>query len=248
MTKVPPRVRTLVAAIALTVAFLLALPGAVAHAASPTLEPTPGKPSSGGPGAAVSYDYTWDYSDCQTSSKESDISHLKIVLAWDDSATTPIGFAPVTTNQATHECQGTVSGTVPANATAGDHFPQAYLEDPGRGDEVVPNSNTGKVFQGQQFTVVLAPTPTPQSTPSPTPTDTPAPTDTPTASTVSPTFTATASPVVAANGGGSGSGPPKALLIGLALVLVIAAAVAGTLVVRRRRAAAAGADPFEFLR
>jgi hypothetical protein len=247
MPAVPRNLTRFLVATALVVAVLVAIPSTVAHAASPTLILAPGKPASGGPGAAVTYNYTWDYSDCATNSKESDPSGLKIVLAWDDSATTPIGFAAVTANKAVHECQGTVTGTVPANATAGDHFPQAYLEDPARGDEIVPNSNTGKVFQGQQFTVVLPHT----ATPAPTPTDTPVPTDTPTALTFSPAPTATSTatdsaPVGAAKTGSSG--PPAALLVGIAALLVIGAAVAGAVLLRRRRSRAAADDPFEFLR
>ena len=250
MSKVPSIVKRLVAVIALVLAAALAVPSTVAHAASPTLLLTPGKPTSGGPGAAVTYNYTWDYSDCLTNSKESDPSQLQIVIAWDDTATTPIGFASVTANATSTECGGTVIGKVPANATAGDHFPQAYLEDPNKGDEVVPNSNTGKVYPGQQFTVVLPPTATPVPTPSPTPTDTPLPTDTPTAlTTPTPSGTSSASNAapLATNNTGT-SGPSKALLVGIGLVVLIAAAVAGTVLVRRRRARAAASDPFEFLR
>ncbi len=247
MSELPRTLTRAIAAIALVLAVAVAVPGTVAHAASPTLILTPGKPASGGPGAAATYNYTWDYSDCASNSKESDPSGLKIVLAWDDGATTPIGFAAVVANKSGSECQGTVTGTVPANATAGDHFPQAYLEDPARGDEVVPNSNTGKVFQGQQFTVVLPHT----ATPVPTPTDTPVPTDTPTALTFSPVPTASSSasnsgpPATAATGG---SGPSAGLLVGIAALVLVAAAVAGAVVLRRRRSRAAADDPFEFLR
>lgn len=244
----PPRTlaRALVA-IALVLAVAVAIPSAVAHAASPTLILTPGKPSSGGPGSAATYNYTWDYSDCASNSKESDPSGLRIVLAWDDSATTPIGFAAVMTSKSGHECQGTVTGTVPANATAGDHFPQAYLEDPARGDEVVPNSNTGKVSQGQQFTVGQPHA----ATPAPTPTDTPVPTDTPTALTFSPVPAATSSATAnapPATAGTGGSGPSAGLLVGIAALVLVAAAVAGAVVLRRRRSRAPGDDPFEFLR
>ena len=222
----------------------------VSAAASPTLVRAQGSPSSGGPGTTISYKYTWDFADCANNSKEADPSHLRVVLAWDDSATTPIGFATVMTSAAQFECQGTVSAAVPANATAGDHFPQAYLEDPNHGDEVVPNSNTGKVFAGQQVTVVLPPTPTPAATPSPTPTDTPLPTDTPSDVTFSaapsPTGSgATTVPVAAGNGG---SGPPAALVAVVALVVLVAAVVAAAALMRRRRARSAEADPFEFLR
>jgi hypothetical protein len=248
MRAVPPIVKATIAAIALVLAVTGAVPSMVAHAASPTVTPTPGRPSSGGPGAAATYNYTWDYSDCQTNSKETNPSGLKIVLAWDDSATTPIGFASVTANKDTFECQGTVTGTVPSNATPGDHFPQAYLEDPARGDEVVPNSNSGKAAPGQQFTVVLPPTATPAPTPSPTPTDTPLSTDTPTLTTPAPTATSASNIAPLATNNTGSSGPSKALLVAIGLIVLIAAATGGTVLVRRRRARAAGSDPFEFLR
>ena len=247
MREVPSTVKATVAAIAVFACALAAPPVLDASAsASPTLVLAAGTPASGGPGAAVSYSYTWDYNDCQTNSKESDPSHLTIELAWDDNATTPIGNATVTVNAAAKACGGTVTGKVPANATAGDHFPQAYLVDPARGFEVVPNSNSGKVSPGQQFTVVLTPTATPTPAPTPTPTDTPLPTDTPT-TLPTPTVTgAVSTPSTTATTGGSG--PSKALLAGIAVIVVIAAALAGTLLVRRRRARANAADPFEFLR
>jgi hypothetical protein len=140
---------------------------------------------------------------------------------------------------------------VPANATAGDHFPSASLKEPSsRGNTIVKNSNSGQVSQGQQFSVALPPTATPAPTPSPTPTDTPLPTDTPTALTFSPVPTASSvsntAPIAAANSGGSG--PSKALLVGIGVIVLIAAVVGGTLLVRRRRARAAASDPFEFLR
>lgn len=247
MPTVPTNVKALVAA-AFVGGALLAVPPLTASAgASPTLLRTQGQPSSGGPGATVSYTYTWDYSDCAANS--SDPSSLKIVLYWDDAATTPVGTAPVTASQSDRTCQGVVTGTVPANATGGDHFPSAALEEPpSRGNEIVKNSNTGKVFAGQQFTVVGSPTATPVPTPTPTPTDTPLPTDTPTpsiAATPTPTSTSTA-PLNTSNTGSSG--PSKTLLVGIGLIVLIAAAVIGTVLLRRRRARASGADPFEFLR
>jgi hypothetical protein len=250
MRKVLSIVKTTIAAIAVFGCALLAVPAMSATAgASPTLFRTQGTPASGGPGATVSYTYTWDYADCASNS--SDPGSLTIVLAWDDPATTPVGFAPVTVNQGQNVCQGVVTGQVPANATAGDHFPSASLKEPSsRGNTIVKNSNTGQVSQGQQFTVALPPTATPVPTPSPTSTDTPLPTDTPTAlTTPTPTATGSASNAapLATNNTGT-SGPSKALLVGIGLVVLIAAATAATVLVRRRRARAAESDPFEFLR
>jgi len=214
--------------------------------------------ASGGPGALVSYDYTWDH-DCA-------VSNLQIVVVWDDSAATVIGTVPVVAPS--KPCQGTVTGSLPRNATAGLHYPSAHVQ--GRTAPVTGSAATAA--QGQGFDVILPPTPTPNpsptatpnptptatATPTPTPTptasDTPLPTDTPTDVAVSPSPISTATPgasgALAITAGNTGSsGPPGgSLLVGVLVALVIAAAGSAAVLLWRQRARRGRNDPFEFLR
>jgi hypothetical protein len=241
--------RTVAAATAFLLAAMVAWPALDAGADAAATLLRVGS-SSGGPGAAVTYTYTWDAADCAKYSSKP--RALRIVLHWDDSVSTPIGFQTVTYKRASAgnpgECDGTVTGQVPASATAGDHLPGAALEDPNRGDNIIQTS-AATAAPGQQFTVVLPSTPTPAPTAapsdSPTPTDTPAPSDTSAA-----TFSTAPSPAgIAPVADGNGRvGPPTALFVALGVLVVIAAAGVAAVVAYRRRGRAAADDPFEFLR
>jgi hypothetical protein len=250
----------LAAGAAVALAALIAPPTSPVFAATqPTL--TLAGSSSGGPGDPVSYRYTWDYVDC---SKAKHPQRLVVVLLWDDSVNTPIGTPGNVTVIKPSECQGAVVGRVPTNASAGVHYPSAYLRDTGAPDQpMVPNS-TAVAAPGQGFTVILPPTPTPAPTPTatptatpaptPTPTDTPLPADTPTAiPSESPTPTPSDVSAIPAGNARSSSPPGALVLVGIVGVLVIAAATAGGVLLARRRRPRprpnqVNDDPFQFLR
>jgi hypothetical protein len=243
---------------ALTVAVLSGLRVADAAAATqPTLVQVNG-PASGGPGTALTYQYTWDYSDCASTGHP---KMLHLILVWDDGATV-IGTQNSLTVRKPDLCKGTVAGTVPNNATAGAHLPSAHLV-----DSVTTAPVPGSTAQASPgFIVVLPPTPTPARTPtpaptptstpaaSPTPTDTPLPTPTPTdVPSPSPSSTSDSSAVpITAGNTGSSAPPGAALLVAIVAVLVIAAATAAAVLFARRRRAGPGKgssdDPFQFVR
>jgi hypothetical protein len=236
------------AAVAITLAVLSGLLPLDVAAATRTL--VLASAASGGPGAAVTYNYKWDHS-CPNPSFQP-----VIVLTWDDTSTTTIGMAsPTATAPA---CMGTVTGHVPLNATVGPHFASAHVAD-----------NVGTVAKSEAktnegFTVIPPPTPTPRpaptptptaaptATPAPTPTDTPAPTDTPTATpSESPTSTPSDSSAIPAGNAGPSTPPGALVLVGIVAVLVIAAATAGAVLLARRRRPRPNQvndDPFQFLR
>jgi hypothetical protein len=251
MRRVRSTSRTAAAATSLLLAAVVAWPALEAGAdAGATLVRVGNQ--SGGPGAALTYTYTWDAADCAKNSPKP--RTLRIVLHWDDSVTTPIGFQDVTYKRASAanpgECDGTVTGQVPSSATAGDHLPSAALEDPSRGDSIIQTS-TAMAAPGQQFTVVLPSTPTPTATPSdsPTPTDTPLPSDTSAVVTLSAAPSPSTSTEIAPVADGNGrSGPPTTLLVALGVLVVLAAVGAAAVVAYRRHRRGAAADPFEFLR
>jgi hypothetical protein len=189
---------------AFTLPMLLAKPAAAFT--SPTLTST--GLDSGGPGTHVSYNYSFDTTDCGASSDS-----LEIDLEW-DSPFEQIGQATATAGS----CSGSVSGTVPLNTTRGNsHVPTASLFDNTLGG-AVPNSEASAT---PPFVVPPAstPTPTPTRTPTPRPTPTPTrkpptPTPVPTATTAPPTPTPTPLPtptpfVIGGGGGGSGGGTPE---------------------------------------
>src|SRR5580658_2247520 len=91
---------------AFTLPMLLAKP--VAAFTPPTLVSTGA--NTGGPGTAVSYQYSFDTTDCGVSADS-----VEIDLSW-DSPFQPIGSATA----AAGTCSGTVTGTVPGNTTTRD--------------------------------------------------------------------------------------------------------------------------------
>jgi outer membrane biosynthesis protein TonB len=195
---------------AFTLPMLMAKPAAAFT--SPTLTSTGA--TSGGPGTTVSYNYTWNATDCGSSAGDS----LDIELFWDNSPFGEIGSA-VASNPAT--CSGSVSGTVPTYTTRGTtHFPTASLFDNSTGTPVANSeatASTGFVVPPASTptpTPTRTPTPTPRPTPTPTHKPSPTPTPVPTATTAPPTPTPTPLPtptpfVIGGGGGGSGGGTPE---------------------------------------
>ena len=115
-----------------------------------------GGTQSGGPGAALSYNYVWNTTDCTVSA-----DNLEIQLFWD---------SPYELIQSTHvtlnTCLGPVAGTVPSDTTMGDvHTPTASLYDVTAGSTV----SNSEAIASSTFSVSPAPTPTPTPTPTPAP-------------------------------------------------------------------------------
>jgi hypothetical protein len=198
----------------------MAVPVVMAHpvaaAPSPTLTQT-SSATSGPPGTAIDYQYTWDAADCGSASVDS----LTIELYWQPGEL--IGSA---TADAT--CSGPVSGAVPNNAAIGaSDTPSASLFDNTTG---IPVANSG-TSATTSFLVTPSPTPTPTLPPPPPPTPTPRPTPPPTnrptptplqtgpsTPTAHPTPVPTPTPtplptptpfVIGGGGGGSGGGTPQ---------------------------------------
>ena len=209
--------------VVIALACALALPTVFARPAAAFTAATLGPPStaSGGPGTSVTYQYTWNATDCGVSAHS-----LTIQLFWDS----PDPSEMIGSGTADANCSGTVTGIVPNDTTRGDsHFPSAALFDNTTGNQVA-NSGANAT---SPFAVTPAPTPTP--TPRPTPPPTPRPTPPPTARptpppTQQPFFTTAPAPtapaakppkptptplptptpfVIGGGGGGSGGGSPQ---------------------------------------
>jgi hypothetical protein len=176
----------------------------------------------------MTYKYFTTYADCTATTG---INNLVLILVWDAPAQ-PIGQGGVTGMPGSQGggCSGTVTGTVPANTTGGDHFPSAYLGDKTKNNAKVPNSDA---FALQPFTVTGVATPTPA--PTPTPTLAPVATSVPgTASTPQPTSAAglPVTPPIAPTGGPL---PPPSGRLPVIILGIIAIVLGGSLALALRR-------------
>jgi hypothetical protein len=152
----------------LVAVYALVAPAALtmrADASSPTL--TLIGASSGAIGTSVTYQYSWDGADCSAGVVAGDI----VILVWQNPLTNdPIDQTNVVIGV---NCTGTLRGSVPGDATAGDHdVSTAYIQNasfPVAGSEATAN---------RAFLVTTAPSPTPKPTSraTPTPRLTPSPT------------------------------------------------------------------------
>ena len=99
---------------------------------------TPAGPTQGPAGTQVTYQYSSIYSSC--AAEAADPKTLQIDLMWDEPAQV-IGTAPITANQGTLECDGSVTGTVPPSAAPGPHTVAAYLVDTAKGNQRAAGSD-----------------------------------------------------------------------------------------------------------
>jgi outer membrane biosynthesis protein TonB len=191
----------------------VALPMALARPAAaftdPTLVQTSG-PASGGPGTSLTYQYTWDATDCGVSTHS-----LEIQVFWQF----PVEVIGSATADST--CSGAVTATVPNNATTNEtNTPTASLVDNTVGGQVANSEATATTtfFVPPPPTPTPTPIPTPRPTPRPTPPPTQRPTPTPIGPTPKPTAPPTPTPtplptptpfVIGGGGGGSGGGTPQ---------------------------------------
>jgi hypothetical protein len=106
----------------------------------------------GPPGTQVSYTYSSIYQSCAAEAK--DPKTLQIQLMWDQPAQV-IGMASLTINKAAMECDGLVTGTVPAGASPGDHIATAFLVDTATSSAQVAGSS---ISAASPFTVPGVPT------------------------------------------------------------------------------------------